>query len=204
MAEQWANWLIARASRIFERATQVFQKSQGLLPNAEDHRGQGDVLWTSLQWRTLCSRRRQGCWHGSLALRSSNDCLNCRELSLFLHPWGSHPSVGAAWIQLTDYWEGERDKGMANSVQIWTLLKGHSSCRAPCGGQLQLWVVLDDSPISLSAQISSFHSLLQTVIPRVPFNTHSMAYTPVQRLPSGKPNWGKDIFVSYLMSGMTS
>lgn len=35
-------------------------------------------------------------------------------------PWGSLNPI-------TDYWEGERDKGMVNSVQMWTLLSTYST-----------------------------------------------------------------------------
>ena len=46
------------------------------------------------QWRTLCSRRRQGCWHGSLALTSSNvacaaeSCLSPSTPEDLTLPWG--------------------------------------------------------------------------------------------------------------------
>lgn len=170
------------------------QESKGLFANAEDHRGQGHVLCRPLSRKdSVLDAVDMDLWLSGLSTialtAESTPPPNPRDLTLV---WGSLDSI-------TDYWEGERDKGMAISGQIWTFLRGQSNSWAPgCGWS---WMTAQFFPLSNYAFFPSFP---QIEILRVPFNTHPMSYTPMQRWPPGKPDCGKDTFICHLTSGWVS
>lgn len=93
-----------------------------MFANAEDHRGQGHVLCRPLSRKdSVLDAVDMDLWLSGLSTialtAESTPPPNPRDLTLV---WGSLDSI-------TDYWEGERDKGMAISGQIWTFLRGQSN-----------------------------------------------------------------------------